>query len=227
LKNYSESAISMDKLIKNKKQIMKKLFLGLAVIAGSFAFAQQKTSTSPVNFGVKAGLNVATMSKENYITSRKPLIGFNAGFFANVPVSGNFSVQPEILYSQYGGKVDIVKDGIKLSATRKLDYITVPVMLQYNALPNLYFEAGPEFGFKVSSKMDIKNENTGSAIKGNIEDAKGFNLGLGIGAGYYITPNFGITARYIAGLTDVAKDNRNDRSLKNNVFQVGLAYKFK
>ncbi|WP_294286179.1 hypothetical protein [uncultured Chryseobacterium sp.] len=38
---------------------MKKLFLGLAMSAGTLSFAQEQTasSTSPVRFGIKAGLN--------------------------------------------------------------------------------------------------------------------------------------------------------------------------
>ena len=214
------------------KTFMKKFLLGLAVIAGSFTFAQQKNSTpvskSPVRFGIKAGLNVSTMSKESDLDnySRKARTGFNAGVFANIPLSSDFSVQPEILYSQYGNKIKFTDDGDKIYAKRNLDYITVPVMFQYNVVPNFYLEAGPEFGFKVGSTIKYVNETLNFSVTSTVDDAKGFNLGLGIGAGYYVTPNIGITARYVAGLTDVIKDNKGGDAIKNNVFQVGLAYKF-
>ena len=59
------------------------------------------------------------------------------------------------------------------------------------------------------------------------DNINGFNLGLGIGAGYYFTPNVGLTARYVAGLTDVAKNRPSGSdAVRNNTFQVGLAYKF-
>ena len=103
-------------------------------------------------------------------------------------------------------------------------------MFQYNALPNLYLEAGPEFGFMVSAKNKLKNESNGdSSTSDNYKDNfNTFNFGIGLGAGYYFTPNLGITARYVAGLTDIA-ENRPSGSdaVRNNVFQVGLAYKFK
>lgn len=53
-----------------------------------------------------------------------------------------------------------------------------------------------------------------------------FDFGLGLGAGYYFTPNIGVNVRYVAGLTDIAKNRIGGDSSKNGVFQLGLAYKF-
>ena len=78
---------------------MKKLFLGLGLVAGTFAFAQ----TSP-SFGLKAGLNVSSISDDGYEDS-KAKAGFYGGVFMNAPLSEQFSIQPEVLYSQYGAKV--------------------------------------------------------------------------------------------------------------------------
>lgn len=209
---------------------MKKLILGLAVTATTLAFAQQTPSSNPVTFGVKGGMNVSSLSKDSGLDDQKSKIGFNAGVFANIPVATSFSVQPEVLYSQYGNKSDFTALGTKYSASTKLDYIAVPVMFQYNALPNLYLEAGPEFGFMVSAKNKLKNESNGdSSTSDNYKDNfNTFNFGIGIGAGYYFTQNLGLTARYVAGLTDIAKNRPSGSdAVRNNVFQVGLAYKFK
>lgn len=133
---------------------MKKLFLGLGLVAGTIAFAQ----TSP-SFGIKAGLNVSSISDDGYEDS-KSKAGFYGGVFMNASLSEQFSIQPEVLYSQYGAKVtqsyttDIAGTVRKYesSQSRNLDYITVPVMFQFNATPNFYLEAGPEFGFLVGAK---------------------------------------------------------------------------
>ncbi len=94
-------------------------------------------------------------------------------------------------------------------------------MFQYNALPNLYVEAGPQFGFLVSAKSKFNNGSV------DVKDAtKGFDFGLGLGAGYYFTPNIGVNLRYVAGLTDIVKDRIGGDSAKNGVFQAGLSYKF-
>lgn len=217
---------------------MKKLVLALAVAASSLTFAQQ--------FGVKAGMNVSSTSKDASLSDQKSKIGFNAGVFMNLPISENFSFQPEVLYSQYGSKVDgttttnvlgtTVVD--KSSYSVNLDYITVPVMFQYKLIPALYVEAGPEFGFVASAKQ--KGDNTITTTNGGTtttsstsgtndikDNINSFNFGVGIGAGYWITDNIGINARYVAGVTDIAKDRPSGQDkVQNNVFQVGLGYKF-
>lgn len=230
---------------------MKKLILGMALAAGSMAFAQNTTgmssSASPVQFGIKAGMNVASLSKDAGLEDQKSKIGFNAGIFAHIPLAESFSVQPEVLYSQYGAKIESINEATVLGTTTRtvdsysthLDYITVPVMFQYKFVPNFYVEAGPEFGFMVTAKD--KGDRTITTTSGsssstsnssytediNKDNLNTFNFGLGLGAGYYFTDNFGITARYVAGLTDVAKNRPNGSdAIRNNVFQVGLAFKF-
>ena len=201
---------------------MKKLFLGLGLVAGTFAFAQ--------TFGIKGGMNVSSLSNDANLDDSKSKIGFNAGVFMNAPLAESFSIQPELLYTQYGSKGNYTIAGTKYSSSQKLDYVAVPVMFQYNATPAFYLEAGPEFGFMVSAKNKIKNESNGNTISESDnykDDLNKFNFGVGLGAGYYFTPNIGLTARYVAGFTDIAKDRPNGSdAVKNNVFQVGLAYKF-
>lgn len=211
---------------------MKKLFLGAAIAVSSLSFAQQ--------FGIKAGMNVSSISKDASLSDQKSKIGLNAGVFMNAPLAENFSIQPELLYTQYGSKFNqtgrTVVEGNQIltnqtvSTSTHLDYIALPVMFQYNATPSFYLEAGPEFGLLVSAKDKRKNETSGNTLAetDNYKDQlNGFNFGVGLGAGYYFTPNVGLTARYVAGLTDIAKDRPSGSdAVKNNVFQVGLAYKF-
>lgn len=223
---------------------MKKLFLGLGLVAGSFALAQ----TSP-HFGLKAGLNISSISDDGYEDS-KSKAGFYGGVFMNAPLSEQFSIQPEVLYSQMGAKtVDTYSTSfntIRNSASLNLDYITVPVMFQFKATPNFYLEAGPEFGFLVSAKAKgdrtttLANGGASSTVSYSSENRKddfsSFNMGAGLGLGFNFTENFGINARYVAGFTDINKKNdgsdgttstgNSNNKNRNNTFQVGLAYKF-
>lgn len=203
---------------------MKKLFLSAAIAMSSLTFAQQ--------FGIKGGMNVSSLSKDSSLSDQGSKIGFNGGLFMNAPIAENFSIQPELLYTQMGEKYDYTQPitGDKISGATHLDYVALPIMFQYNATPSFYLEAGPEFGLLVSAKDKQKNETTGQTIaeSSNYKDnLNNFNAGIGLGAGYYFTPNVGLTARYVAGLTDIYKDGQNSGdAVKNNVFQVGLAYKF-
>ena len=113
---------------------MKKLVLGLAVTASSLAFAQTtkttNSSSSDVRFGVKAGMNVSSLSNDETLDDQKSKIGFNAGVFATIPVAASFNIQPEVIYSQYGSKANYTVLGDKYSSSTNLDYVTVPVMFQ-------------------------------------------------------------------------------------------------
>ncbi|RQP12046.1 MAG: PorT family protein, partial [Chryseobacterium sp.] len=53
-----------------------------------------------------------------------------------------------------------------------------------------------------------------------------FDFGAGLGIGYRITPQIGINARYVAGFTNIGKDNTVLSDSKNNNFQVGLSFGF-
>ena len=198
---------------------MKKLFLGAAIAMSSLTFAQQ--------FGIKGGMNVASISKDGTLSDTSSKIGFNAGVFMNAPLAENFSIQPEVLYNDLGSKITYGQNDNNSYSTN-LGYISVPVMFQYNATPEFYLEAGPQFSFLVNAKNKLKDGNNWTKLaKDNLNT---FDFGLGLGAGYYFTPQFGLTARYVAGMTKIGKDDnvygQPYKDSKNNVFQVGLAYKF-
>lgn len=219
---------------------MKKLFLGAAIAMSSLTFAQ--------SFGIKGGMNVSSLSKDASMDDAKSKIGFNGGVFMNAPLAENFSIQPELIYTQYGNKATSTDTHViggntvttKTSGSTNLDYIALPVMFQYNATPQFYLEAGPEFGMMISGKVkgdttvtttDSDGQTTTQSQSGSVDikdNLNTFNFGVGLGAGYYFTPNLGINARYVAGFTDVAKDRPSGSdAIKNNTFQVGLNYKFK
>ena len=204
---------------------MKKLFLGAAIAMSSLTFAQQ--------FGIKGGMNVASISKDGTLSDTSSKIGFNAGVFMNAPLAENFSIQPEVLYNDLGSKITYGQNDNNSYSTN-LGYISVPVMFQYNATPEFYLEAGPQFSFLVNANNKLKDGNNNILVNDWTKLAKDnlntFDFGLGLGAGYYFTPNFGLTARYVAGMTKIGKDDnvygQPYKDSKNNVFQVGLAYKF-
>ncbi|MCT4171393.1 PorT family protein [Elizabethkingia anophelis] len=195
---------------------MKKVFLGLGIVLGTMAFAQ---STAGPRFGIKAGGNLSDLTN---LDREKSKIGFYAGVFMNAPISSEFSIQPEVVYSQQGAKF---KDfGNVTDLKKNLGYINVPVMVQYNATPDFYLEAGPEFGFLVDAQD--KGKVNGVSYKSSGTDGYNtFNFGMGLGAGYRFTSNISINARYTAGFTNIVKNNGGD-SVKNNNFQLGLGYTF-
>lgn len=199
---------------------MKKLILGLSILVSSLAFSQQ--------FGLKGGLNVSTISSEGY-DDTKAKVGFYGGAFVNIAATESFSIQPEVIYNNLGSEVKGKVLGNSYSQKLNLNYISVPVMFQYKATPQFYLEAGPEFGFLVSANSKTTWNNSSSTTELNKKDFNSFNLGVGLGAGFDITKNFGVNARYVAGFSDITKPNADpstNAKNKNNTFQAGVNFKF-
>ncbi|STC92168.1 porin family protein [Chryseobacterium carnipullorum] len=204
------------------------------MIAGAIQFAlflnAQKTSNSQngsISYGLKGGLNISNATDKSFTygygySNQKSRIGFNAGAFVNIPISKSFSIQPELLFSQYGYKTEYdfriinTEDGYdpllvgnKATYTTNLGYIVIPIMVQYSIIPNLYVEVGPEFGINIIAQEKYTETADSYLQNRTIDISKDFlntfNFGVGAGAGYYFTDNIGITGRYIFGLTDTTK----------------------
>lgn len=238
---------------------MRKLFLGMAIAVGSLASAQEVQTTTvppmkvkePVRFGIK-GAATASQFSEQQLTAKNQKLGFNAGVFVNLPLSEKFALQPEVLYNQMGAKSVIsdveVTTGSTTVRTRQdysttLNYVSVPVMLQMKPADNFYVEAGPEVSYFVDGKNKgeqiVSTTTSGSTSTQTLsasesidkDNIKKFNLGFGVGLGYYFTRNLGINARYVNSLThiynnsDAATDAQKNVNT-NRVFQLGLNYKF-
>ncbi len=189
----------------------KSVLLFVAVVAFSAASYAQG-----VSFGVKAGVNVANQkwSAGNSSETGDALIGFHVGGFATVMFSEKFGLQPELLYNAVGAKMD--------DAEFKSSYLSVPVLFRYQPIEILNIHAGPQFGFLMSAKVEDEDFK---------DYMKGLDMGLGFGAGVDLPMGIGFTARYVLGLTntwDVEEIGEfgDDFSVKNNVFQISLSYRF-
>src|SRR5688500_11284231 len=127
---------------------MKKVFLSF-VLAASFLGA-----SAQVQFGVKAGANIANLTGDDAEGS-KSKFGLNAGAFVEIPVADKFSVKPELVYSLQGAKGEDDSDE-KLN----LSYINIPVLAKYNIAEGFFAETGPQIGFLVSAKAKDGDDDT-------------------------------------------------------------------
>lgn len=207
---------------------MKKVILTVAAIfAFGFANAQE------VKYGVKAGLNLSTLTGD--VEDVKSLAGFHAGGFVEIKLMDKFAIQPELLYSTQGAKSEysISEDGFigRGEEKVKLGYLNLPVMAKYFVAPGFSIEAGPQVGFLLSAKNEYDYSVSGFGItesesgETDIKDStESIDFSLNVGAGYEFNQNIFVQARYNFGLTNVAKDT--DGSIKNGVVQVSIGYKF-
>jgi hypothetical protein len=151
-------------MVNNKhKKIAMKFLIGLmtAILITGIASAQHGNSpTGQINIGIKGGVNVYNVHNDNNI-KYDPRIGFNFGFLGHIHLNNQFAIQPEIVYSAQGAIQTVDNGTNKLN----LDYINVPVLLQYMFDNGLRLQAGPQVGFLVSAKsktgnnsIDVKND---------------------------------------------------------------------
>jgi hypothetical protein len=191
---------------------MKKIILAaIAVMAFSFANAQE------TRFGVKGGLNLTTFAGGNYWDA-KSLVGFHVGGFAEIKIIERLSIQPEVLFSTQGAKLE---DGLD-DFDAKLNYINIPVLAKFYVTKQFTVEAGPQLGFLVSAKHESEDAK---------DLYKSVDLGFNFGVGYNFTENVGVGLRYTVGLSNVGDyDSENFDgyldSPKNSVLALSLAYKF-
>lgn len=165
------------------------------------------------NIGIKGGLNAYTITNDN-VFDNDLKTGFHVGLIGHAHLSGQFALQPELVYSVQGSKYKVSGNEVNLN----LNYINIPLMFQYMYDNGFRLQAGPQVGVLVNART--KTNNLASDVKDDFE-----SIGLGIGVGVsYVNPatDFGFDARYNHGLSNISKNN--DSGMYNRGFQVGVFY---
>ena len=196
---------------------MKKIFAMLGLTLMSLAYSQ--------SFGVKGGANISTISQEKGWGDKNSKVGFYAGLYMNAPVNALFSIQPELIYNNMGVKYT---NG-NTSHTLNLNYLSMPIMFQFELIPKFYVEGGPQFGVLIGNKNKYQSDSK-TIIEKDKDAYNQLDLSGGIGLGFKFN-NMAIGARYIIGFTDIKKNGstswkNSDKQLRNSGFQVGLQYGF-
>jgi hypothetical protein len=173
------------------------------------------------SFGVSAGINVANMSfKSSGVTaSFTSTVGFKGYVFYDLPLGGSFSLQNELGYDGMGFKYNDPSTG---NYTEAVNYLTLSILPKYNVQQTgLSFFAGPSIAFLLNAKS-----SGGGMTASDTDSYNSIDLFGVIGAEYFLPMGFGITARYMGGLTNIAKGAPSGETAHNTAFSFTLAYKF-
>ena len=201
----------------------------VTVNRGNYGTQQQKeTSFSDkgsgflMKYGVKAGLNMTSMSNDMAFEPGFGMgVGFRVGGFLNMrwgyrtenssKGTGFWGFQPELMYSNQAVKTD--------AGDIKMNYIAVPLLLKVYPTTALSLEVGPEFSYLMSTSPSTMAVD-GAEIK--VGDCKGMNIGLAAGLAYDFEMGLTVGARYTYGFTDMAKNLK----WKNSNIQVTVGWMF-
>ncbi|HSD13017.1 MAG TPA: porin family protein [Flavobacterium sp.] len=209
---------------------MKRIILAaVALLAFGFVKAQVKQSASNTRFGIKGGMNVATLTGDEEDT--KSLIGLHIGGIVECKINDKFAIQPELLFSMQGTKYEYSGyDGFETYYAEdkfKLNYLNIPIMAKYYAAKKFYIEAGPQIGFLLSARYEYSDSVYGSGEEDAKDYVKSVDFGLNIGAGFDFTDNVFAGVRYNFGLSNI-NDFEDDDDFKshNGVLSISAGYKF-
>jgi hypothetical protein len=199
---------------------MKKFFTLILVAVATMVAAP---ASAQVQFGLKGGLNVTSMSFSEKVLAKENRAGFFIGPTAKftLPIVG-LGVDASALYDQREAEVD--GDKIKQQA------INVPINLRYSVglgeTASVYFAAGPQFGFNVGDKEHKLTD-------GETWKLSGSTLSVNFGLGVMILNHVQIGANYnlVCGKTgELSVLEGAGNALKNkgraNAWQISAAYYF-
>jgi len=187
-------------------------FLVLVLSFLSFSQAQ-------VRPGVKLGLNSSNISN----TKLDSKSGVYIGAFVKIPITEYYTLQPELLYSNQGGKSNSDEYG-----DVNINYLSI-------GIPNKFY-VSPKSGFHfiLGLGLDINLKNnfvslTNFDIDNEISPVDVVVMG---GIGYEFDFGLALEARYKQGTISIdffGEDNLYEEagSNLNGVFQIGASYKFK
>lgn len=211
---------------------MKTILSSLAVVALSICAANAQTT-----YGLKAGMNFGKIT--NY-DSQKLMPSYFVTGFADIPLSGRFSIQPGISLQ---GKGTRIEDEIPIfqessTATQKSDLNLMSIEIPVNAVyyvpvgnGDIFLSAGPYLGYNISGKIKNSTLNSNStrsediSFSGNNKMMNRWDAGINFAVGYKLSNGLLIQAGYGLGLSNL-NASENSKKFSTRTMNFGIGYQF-
>ena len=201
---------------------MKKLASILAL--AFFTIATNAQSLIPIKYGIKVGLNFSNLNITSTIdgvqhgvqpTDNSSQTGISAGFIVHIPLSDEWFINPEVLYSQKGASFNYAfthdyeinqRDEYKTNNQVTLSYVELNPTISYKATDKLALNFGPSVSFLIGVDTTIQAlplMQTNILTDGLVETAS-LDVGLNLGISYFFTEHFFVDSRVYTGFIEVA-----------------------
>jgi len=168
----------------------------LAIMA--IALLTMQAASAQFRLGAKAGANLVKVEGQAFKDEFR--YGYHLGGFAEIGIIRKLTIQPEVLFNQYSMTLDSsfksVYENIITSEQShvKLNYLSVPILLNYKFLGPIYLQAGPAFSILIDQNKNFL-QNGGDAFK------KGdFSM---IGGAQVRLSKLYLSGRYVVGLANI------------------------
>lgn len=198
---------------------MKKM---ISVLMVAVCLMMAAPAQAQLHFGVKGGLNISKLSFSKDALKGDNKTGFFVGPMAEftVPIIG-VGADIAALYSQS----DLGTDGYR---SMKLKTFAVPVNLKWSfgfgSMLGAYIAAGPQFDFNIGNKtwsneLSLKKSTTSFNVGAGLKLIRHLQLGVNY--------NFALSKTGTYEYTEGGfGDGHHSFNIKNNTWQVSLAYLF-
>jgi hypothetical protein len=178
----------------------------------------QAVMAQGVNFGIKGGANITKVDGKAF--SDEFRYGYHLGGFVEIRLGGKIGIQPEVLFNQFQTRTgtdfsNVYPNGNNTSDV-KLNYLTVPILLNYRLANVLTLQAGPQFGVLISQDKNILQNGQQAFSNGDLSLTGGVQLNLS---------KFRVNGRYFVGLNNVS-DIGDQNKWTNQGFQLSLGLAF-
>jgi len=197
---------------------MKKLTLSITLLL--LLFTLPSLHAQDLKYGLKAGLNIASLnwSDDDFSTSSR--LGAHFGGFVNYKLKEKLALHSELFYSTGGGKWETDNNEGEV----KIAYITLPVLVQYDVIENLYLEGGLQYNFLLSNKEAVGDDDDFDDLTDNFKSG---TFGFAIGAAYRLDtllPGLIAGIRYTADITELNDIDVNAGDYKTSMIQLSFLY---
>ncbi len=158
------------------------------------------------SFGVKGGLNISNLYADD-VDDRNAKAGFQLGFFAKAPITKNFSIQPELLYSQKGAQLQYDNAFTSGKASFNLHYLEMPVLGVFNLGRNFNVHGGVYISYLLGADVVNKASNEGFNFEDELKKENFESIDYGLVGGVGLDGRkIGVGVRYNYGLKPVGKE---------------------
>ena len=211
-------------------------FMALSVSAqrassSSSSFFSTEKAESGVRFGIRAGLNLSTLSlvEDNHTYTTDSRAAWHVGAIVDIPLMQSLYVQSGLYFMNKGGKETEEED---YKVTYSPMYLEIPVLASYRydfgSTAQLQIHVGPYFAYGVGGK--VKMEHDGEEESDDFfheNSAKKFDCGLQFGAGVTFASHYYLGFAYDLGLSNISKNSGDsDGKIKNRSWMISLGYTF-
>jgi hypothetical protein len=207
--------------------MQKTIFSVLLILLGASSISQAQDQESKA--GIRGSVNFSNWYTDE-LNDNNVKLGFGAGIFYRAYLADNFSIQPEIGFSQKGST--FTYDNFLASGEVRgiLNYVEVPVLFNVHLTDNLHVGAGPYVGTLISASAKAVDDD--GSVDGeeafDRDNFTTFDYGFSADAGIDFE-SVTIGARYNLGLQDVEWDTGlgpTPNLGKNSVLQFYVGFMF-